>query len=232
MLLVRALTDALNLAKNKPAGEQALNEVCFMRQDVIAPWAEVVPDAPFPMTIAQMQALPDDNWQYELVDGRLVRMPGLGNKASSIAVYLAAILVGFVRPRKLGRVTGADGEYDLTPAGTILETALIPDVAFVRAGRLQPLGSKEANAIPHLAPDLVAEVVSPSQSRPAMAAKAHLYLAAGVRLVWIVWPDIEQIDVWRPGSDAPVATLTIADQLDGLDVLPGFSHSVADLFNE
>jgi len=203
-----------------------------MKQDVIAPWAEVVPDAPFPMTIAQMQALPDDNWQYELVDGRLVRMPGSGNKASAIAAYLIIALGNFVRPRKLGRVTGADGEYDLTPAGATLETALIPDVAFVRTGRLQPLGSKEANAIPHLAPDLVAAVASPSQSRPAMAAKTSLYLAAGVRLVWIVWPDTEQIDIWRSGSDAPVATLTIADQLDGFDVLAGFSHPVAELFSE
>src|SRR5581483_10133110 len=146
-----------------------------MKQDVIAPWAEIVPNAPYPMTINQMQALPDDNWQYELVEGRLVRMPGSGNKASAIAANLIIGLGTFVKPRKLGRISGADGEYDLTPAGTTLETALIPDVAFVRTGRLQPLDSKAANAIPHLAPDLVAEVASPSQSRPAMADKARLY---------------------------------------------------------
>jgi Uma2 family endonuclease len=203
-----------------------------MRQDVIAPWAEAVPDAPFPMTIAQMQSLPDDNWQYELVEGRLVRMPGSGNKASALAANLIIALGSFVRPRKLGRVTGADGEYDLTPSGTNLETALIPDVAFVRTGRLEPLRSKEANAIPHLAPELVAEVASPSQSRPAMAAKARHSLAAGVQLVWMIWPDAEQINVWRPGSDAAVSTLTAANHRDGPDVLPGFTHPVSDLFAE
>jgi Uma2 family endonuclease len=203
-----------------------------MKQDVIAPWAEVVPGAPYPMTIAQMQALPDDNWQYELVEGRLVRMPGSGSEASAIAAYLIMALGNFVRPQKLGRVTGADGEFDLTPAGATLETALIPDVAFVRAGRLPAIGTAGAKTIPHLAPDLVAEVVSPSQSRPAMAAKAQLYLAAGVQLIWIIWPDTQQIDVWHAGSDAPVATLTAADSLAGLDVLPGFTHPVADLFSE
>ena len=191
-----------------------------MKQDVIAPWAEVVPGVPYPMTIAQMQALPEDNWQYELVDGRLVRMPGVGSEASAIAAYLAAVVGWFVRPRKLGTITGADGLYNLTRTGAALETVLMPKMAFAHAGRLPPLNSPEANAIPHLAPDLVAEVASPSQSKPAMAAKARLYLAAGVRLVWIIWPDAEQVDVWRPGSDAPVATLTSADQLDGLDVLP------------
>lgn len=201
-----------------------------MKQDVAALWAEPVPDAPYPMTIAQMQALPDDEWQYELVDGRLVGMPGSGNRASSIAAYLIGVLFAFVYPRRLGRVSGADGEYDLTLPGATKETALIPDVAFVEAGRLPPQDSPQASAIPHLAPDLVVEIASPSQHRPEMAAKARKYLEAGVRLVWIVWPDIHQVEVWRPGSDVPVAVLTDADQLDGLDVLLGFTHPVADVF--
>ncbi len=203
-----------------------------MAHEIFAPWAQVVPDAPFPMTIAQMQALPDDGWTYELVEGRLIRMPGSGSKASRLAARLIIAIGMFVQPRKLGDVSGADGEYDMTPPGAANETALIPDVAFVRAGRLEPLRSKAANAIPHLAPDLVAEIASPSQYRPEMAAKARLYLEAGVRLVWIVWPDDEQVDVWRPGPDAPVATLSASDILDGYDIIPGFAHPVADMFTE
>ena len=38
------------------------------------------------------------------------------------------------------------------------------------------------------------------------------------------------MDVWRPGSDQPIQTLGGADALDGLDVLPGFTLPVADLF--
>ena len=40
----------------------------------VAPWAEVVPGAP-PMTVDELEALPDDGWTYELVAGTLVRMP-------------------------------------------------------------------------------------------------------------------------------------------------------------
>src|SRR5579884_2980636 len=211
-----------------PERVAALAEPEIMKHEIAAPWAEPVPDAPYPMTIAQMQALPDDAWQYELVDGRLVRMPGSGNKASAIAMILASILVAFARPRRLGRVSGPDGEYNLTLPGASTETALIPDVAFVRAGRLPALDSPAASAIPHLAPDLVAEVAPPSQSRPEMAAKARRYLDAGVRLAWVVWPDDKQVDVWHPGSDTPVATLREGDLPDGLDVLPGFTHPVSD----
>jgi Uma2 family endonuclease len=203
-----------------------------MKSDIIAPWAEAVPDAPSPMTIAQLRVLPDDAWQYELVEGRLVRMPSSESQASSIAVYLASILIAFVRPGKLGRVSGADGQYNLTPPGAPTATVLIPDVAFVRAGRLAQLATQEASAIPHLAADLVGEVAAPSQHRAEMATKARRYIQAGVRLVWVVWPDAQEVEVWRPGHEEPVRVLGVADALDGLDVLPGFTHPVADLFAE
>ena len=182
------------------------------------------------MTVDELLALPDDGWQYELVEGRLVRMPGSGYEASSIALNLASALIAFVRPRKLGGVTGADGTYNLTQPGDEGETGLVPDVAFVRADRLPPRDSLEYALAPHLAPDLVAEVVSPSQFRPEMAAKARLYLVAGVRLVWLIWPRYQQVDVWQPGSDQPVVTLGMGDALDGLDALPGFTYPLANLF--
>ena len=43
--------------------------------DRVAPWAEVVLDAPYPMTVDELHALPDDGWVYELLNGVLVRMP-------------------------------------------------------------------------------------------------------------------------------------------------------------
>jgi len=201
-----------------------------MKHDVFAPWAELVPDAPFPLHAQDLLTLPDDGWQYEIVEGRLVRMPGSGNAASSIAINLSTLLRNFAKPRKLGRVSGADGAYDLTLPGETLETALIPDVAFVRAGQLPALNTPEASKIPHAAPDLVAEVASPSQYRPEMAAKAQMYLDRGVALVWIIWPARQEVDVWRPG--APMVTLGKTDMLDGFDVAPGFTAPVSDLFEE
>jgi len=193
-------------------------------------WAERVPSAPYPMTVAQLAQLPDDGFFYELVEGRLIRMPGSGSKATRIVARLIIALGVFVQAHHLGDVTGPDGEYDLTQPGDPTETALIPDVAFVQAGRLPAIDSAAADAIPRIVPDLVAEVTSPNQYRPQMAAKAQLYLERGVRLVWVIWPNRQEVDVWRPGSpDAPVATLGVAESLDGLDVVPGFTCAIADL---
>ena len=50
--------------------------------ETLAPWAEIVPDTG-PMTVDDLLTLPDDGWQYELVDGRLVRMAGSGQRATT-----------------------------------------------------------------------------------------------------------------------------------------------------
>jgi Uma2 family endonuclease len=197
----------------------------------IAPWAEIVPEAG-PMTVDGLLRLPDDAWQYEVVEGRLVRMPPGGLRASSLTVRLAAHLWLFVEREGLGLVTGSDGLYDLTPAGTppARGTGLAPDVGFVEAAHLPPhVVFDEDRAVP-FAPDLAVEVASPSQYRPAMARKAQRYLSAGTRLVWIVWPRRREVDVWRPGDMQPSQVLNEGKVLDGEGVVPGFTYPVSDLF--
>jgi Uma2 family endonuclease len=200
-----------------------------MARETFAPWAEVVPGAPFPMTVNQLLALPDDGSTYELVEGRLVRMAPSGGGASSIGARLVSVLVTYADATGSGVVTAADGEYVLSTPGHP-DTAFAPDAAFVRADRVPARNSPEWDKAWRLAPDLAVEIASPNQFRPEMAEKSLRYLAAGVRLVWVVWPKHSQADVWRPGSNQPVATLHIGDQLDGLEVLPGFSYPLARLF--
>lgn len=201
-----------------------------MAQETLAPWAEIVSDAPYPMSIDELMALNnDDGTTYELVEGRLVRMPPSGGGASSMGMSFGAALTVYVQSHGLGRVTGADGEFELTIPGRS-PTALAPDVAFVRADRLPARDSAAWDRPWQVAPDLAVEIASPNQYRPEMAAKARLYLAAGVRLVWVIWPKHKQVDVWTSGSDEAVATVGNGDQLDGMDVLPGFTYPVASIF--
>ncbi len=193
----------------------------------VAPWAEVVPHMP-PMTVDELHAIPDDGWAYELVRGVLVRMPLSGFGASSIGLLLGAELTVYVKKQGLGRVTGEQGGYRLDPAHP-RDTELGPDYAFVRADRLPPRTSPEYMKALQLAPDLAIEVVSENQYAPGMAAKAKTYLSFGTRLVWVVWPRYERVDVWRPSDETPTA-LGVDDTLDGEDVVPGFTYPIADLF--
>jgi len=195
-----------------------------MQQQVL--WGERVVGAPYPFRVADLATLPEDTYTYEIVEGELLRMPGSGIEASEIAARLLIAMGIFVQPRNLGRLTTTDGTFDLTRPGDPADTVLVPDAAFVAAGRL--VG--RVTGYGKLAPDLVAEVASPNQYRSEMNAKAKLYIERGVRLARIIWPASQQVDVWRPTSPAaPVTTLGIADSLDGLDVLPGFTLPIRDL---
>jgi Uma2 family endonuclease len=201
-----------------------MNTAHALPSAVIAPWAEPVPTAG-PVTVDILLTLPDDGYTYEVVEGVLIRVAGSGNRATTIGLAIAAELRAYARPRRLGVVTGADGVYKFPGA----ETGLIPDAAYYSADRAA-LIKDEDRPLP-FAPDLAVEVASPSQDAEQMAAKARLYLSAGTRLVWVVWPHGSHIDVWRiEKRTGPIRTLTIADALDGENVIPGFSYPVADIF--
>jgi Uma2 family endonuclease len=194
-----------------------------MALDTLAPWAE-----PVLHTVEDLQRLVGDNWRYELVQGTLVRMPPTNLEHSDICGTLYIALRAHVDALDLGRVIMPETGFILSDSGEP-DTVLAPDLAFVRAGRLPDPGSDTARRFPRLAPDLVVEVASPSQRRPEMAAKATLWLSAGASAVWVVWPDVREVDVWLGRREAPT-TLGSDGTLDGGDVLPGFALPVVRLW--
>lgn len=193
--------------------------------DSVAPWAEVVPGAPR-MTVEELLDYQgSDSYRYEVVEGVLVRMVGSRPRAVRITDRLYRALGNYVEAHGLGATTPPDAVYDFEQTGQ-KDTGLLPDIGFYDASR-EPLVDPD-KAYP-FAPDLAVEVASPTQYRPEMGAKARRYLAAGTKLVWVVWPKRRQVDIWRAGADAPL-TIGVADTLEGEDVIPGFSYPVAALF--
>jgi Uma2 family endonuclease len=183
------------------------------------------------MTADDLHRLPDDGWQYELVDGRLVRMSPTGLEHSDVTgdLYSATRTVA----RRLGGlVTLPDtGFRFLRPDGR--ELLLVPDVAYLgpeRVAQLPARGSVARSRYVNVLPDLAIEVASPDQHRPEMAAKAQLFLECGVRFVWVVWSRHKQVDIWRAGDAQPSTTLGVGDSLDGEGILPGFTLPLAQLF--
>jgi Uma2 family endonuclease len=190
-------------------------------------WGMPEPAAPALMTADELFGDPRFAHGYELIEGRLVKMSPGGNLHGEIAQAFGAILFMFVRQQRLGIVVGAETGFVIELPGRS-ETVLAPDAAFIRIDRVPPRNSAERRKYLRLAPDLVVEVVSPNDTRPEVEAKAQFWLDAGVRLLWVAWPDTQMVEVWRSGI--ATATLTSVDMLDGYDVLPGFTHLVGDCF--
>jgi Uma2 family endonuclease len=159
----------------------------------------------------------------ELVDGVLVEK-AMGLRESFLAVALAAILLNFVRPRRLGIVTGADGMMRLV-SGLVR----IPDVAFISWDRL-PNRRVPSEPIPNVAPDLAVEVLSAGNTPGEMARKRQDYFAAGVHLVWQVDPRTRTVEVVTAHDQSTIRHETHI--LDGGTVLPGFTVPLQELFAE
>lgn len=174
-------------------------------------------------TVADLErdGAPEGRW--ELIDGELVEMSPSGGVASKVAIRFAYRLMAHAQPRGLGEVFGADGGFVLFPDRP---TVRVPDVAFVRTERL-PAEADQLGFL-RLAPDLVVEVISPTDRMVDVRAKVRMYHDAGVLLVYVVDPPARRVVVFPLGG--PPRTLDVADTIDGGQVLPDFRLPVSDLF--
>ena len=175
------------------------------------------------LTADDLLRLDAEGVRGELIRGELSETMPAGHRHGKIITKLIMRLGAFIEPRELGTLVASDsGVWLERDPDTVRE----PDIAFFSAERI-PLDAD----IPGYAeevPELVVEVVSPSDRRAAINDKALMWLRYGARLVWVVRPNVRSIDVHREGS--PVVALGENDALDGLDVLPGFSCAVRDIF--
>ena len=127
------------------------------------------------VSLAELEQRQDDGCRYDLLDGELIRMAPASEEHGYVAGRLFAALFTFVTPRHLGRVYAAETGFQLEPGS---ETVQAPDVAFVRAERVQ-----RSRSYAPLAPDLAVEVRSPRDRRRLVMEKVGRYLAAGTPLV-------------------------------------------------
>jgi len=180
--------------------------------------------APGTATEKDVQMLHDHEGRlYELVDGVLVEK-AVGLRESFLAIALASILRGFVRPQNLGMVTGESGMMRLM-AGLVR----IPDVAFISWDRL-PNRRVPTEPLPDVAPDLAVEVLSIGNTPGEMARKRQEYFSAGVQVVWQVDPRTRTVEVFTAPDQSTV--LHEAQTLNGGTVLPGFTLPLQELFSE
>ena len=160
---------------------------------------------------------------YELVDGRLVKGKTMGVRESFIANQIAYRLTDYVNAKGSGAVFGSDLTYQCFGNRDTLRRA---DVSFIAKGRLP--GGVLAGGYATVASDLAVEVVSPHDSAYELQEKVEEYLAAGVRLIWVVYPHTRSVEIHRPGQ--LTRTLRSGDLLTGDDVLDGFNVSLKDIF--
>ena len=174
------------------------------------------------LTAEEFGRLADIGLRGDLIDGEVCETIPPGGIHGVIAVALASVLQVWARQGNRG--------YVAVEAGYILardpDCVRGPDVSFLAAPRIPPGGIPEG--FWHIPPDLAVEVVSPTETADEVRRKVRDFLAAGTRLVWVVYPRTCEVIAHLP--DGSARALAAADLLESPDVLPGFSCRVADLF--
>ncbi len=159
----------------------------------------------------------------ELIDGVIVPMSPLQGEHGYLESTFSSQLDQFVRPRRLGwTLSGEVGIYIRRNPDRIRAA----DVAFVsrERGRTRPKGFLQ------LAPELIVEIVSPTDRWSDIREKIQDYFSIGVEHVVIVEPEQRDVLVYR--SPTEFTQLREHDTFIGEGVLQGFALPIHDLFSD
>lgn len=182
----------------------------------------IVLEKPALLTSAELLEMGDIG-PSELVEGEIIPMSPTQNVHGWVVMELARRLGNFNAERRLGWVLGAEsGLFTRRNPDTVRGM----DVAFISRQRLPGL----APGFLEVAPELVVEIVSPSDRWESIRKKIAEYFGVGVDRVWIIEPGQRKALVFRAPTD--LTELGEEDVLRGEGVLAGFELPLRELFGE
>jgi Uma2 family endonuclease len=165
----------------------------------------------------------EDRRGYELIDDQWVEKI-MGAQSGRVSQVVNRLIDNHAEAHQLGLVFSPETPYQIFPHKP--RQIRKPDGSFIRRGRLPDDKPPRGNLRIH--PDLAIEVISPNDLAEEIEARIADYLAAGVPLLWVIYPAMRTVYVIRQGGN--VSRPTAADHLRGEDVLPGFTCRVEELF--
>jgi Uma2 family endonuclease len=187
------------------------------------------------MSIEEFMRIWDEEGPFEFIAGEKIVVPihkmfghgyitnklvfWLNQRATSLMLGEAFVEISYILPSMADSTNWMAG-------------ARIPDLMFIRAEKLDSYRAANRDWFQKplaLVPDIVAEVVSPTDKFSEVINRIEFDLQHGVQLVWLIEPDLRRITIYEPRSKH-LPVLTMGDTLTGGNVLPGFEVAVAKLF--
>jgi Uma2 family endonuclease len=139
-------------------------------------------------TYADYCRLPEDGWRYEVIRGVLYMTPAPWPRHRKATGNILAALHRHVQEGDLGEVYAAP--IDVLLPG--LTDPVQPDILFLARDRLDIVKEKAIEGVP----DLIVEVLSPTNWFTDQRIKFEVYATAGVKEYWIVDSDRKTVEVY------------------------------------
>lgn len=177
------------------------------------------------VTADELWNMPDPpGKRLELVDGEVVEVSPVTMRHGVIVIIVARLIDDYVRLNNLGMVAAGNVGYVLRRSP---DRVRAPDISFVAWENVPESGLPE-RGFWEGPPALAIEVVSPDDRMNEIHAKVQHFLAAGTQQVWVLWPSQRTMTVYA--SNGSAQELGPDADVDGGDILPGFTARVGDLF--
>ncbi|HJT77764.1 MAG TPA: Uma2 family endonuclease [Gemmataceae bacterium] len=167
--------------------------------------------------------LVDEDTKAELIDGVMIVHSPASPRHDDVTGFLRLLFRAYARGKGLGLVLGPDSLIHPAPG-----RRFAPDLFFFEQGRVpQPLPEEQFEG----APDLVLEVLSPSNRDDDLDVKRPAYREAGIPEIWLVDPDRQQVLVDRRRRKR-YTTETVSEGRVTSTAVPGFWIEAAWLWQE
>lgn len=175
------------------------------------------------LTYEDYAGVPEEaGYQYELIDGVLVRDPTPSFHHQRVSRRLQRLLEDYFWEKDPG------GELFNAPLDLALGeyTVIQPDLLYLP-------GSRPARRMPlDTLPELVVEILSPSTSRKDRVTKLNHYQAAGIPHYWIVDPDDGLIEAYQLREGLYIAAVRACEGAFSHPAYPGLTFDVEALFSK
>ena len=184
----------------------------------------------FHVTSQQFEQLANYEQEARLeltASGELIIMPPTGGTAGRKNRRLT---------QQLGNWTDNDGTGEAFDSSTIFilpnGARRSPDASWIKLERWNKLTTEQQDGFPHIVPDFVIELVSPSdlknQRYQDLQSKMQEYIDNGVKLGWLIEPKSKIVEIYR--QDRLPEVLDNPKSLSGEDILPGFILDLTNIF--
>jgi Uma2 family endonuclease len=174
---------------------------------------------------ARWEQLPDDGKRYEIIDGTLY----MTTAPSYFHQWIVQRLARFIGQPFEDR---GEGYMGTAPIGVFMPGCdpVQPDFVLIRRANATIIADRRIRGVP----DLIAEVLSPSNAEQDTQIKRAAYARAGVPEYWIVRPATRDVLLcWQPDAtlgDYAQSRLIPSGERVSAATLPGVGTLVADLF--
>jgi Uma2 family endonuclease len=147
-----------------------------------------------------------------------------GYKNNLREAYVVHELFAWAEADGRGEVFSSNAGFNLPDGST-----LSPDAGWVDSSRVAALTDNERERFLPFAPDFLIEILSPSDSLPALDAKMEQWIANGVRLGWRIDPFQRTVAIFA--TDEAPKILDVPECVEGTGPITGFELRMARVWD-